>query len=145
MEIEVWPTYWRSRQEVGHPLLTTTFTTLTTLTLAKSEPTVIAAQPRAGVSHSTIVGATVGSILGFILLTTLIYCCVRTPLDPQPLPEPSPERFPKPFPEPLPEPPPTVRLEIRDDALRLSRPRRKKRAPMNYPVPQPQGGLFMFS
>jgi len=60
---------------------TTTFTTLATVTLSKSAPTPLQSpdiNSQSGLSPSAI-GAIIGSILGFVALLALVYCCcVRT-------------------------------------------------------------------
>ena len=119
---------------LGKPITTTSFTTLTTLTLTKSLPTPTDS-PQSGnqssVAPSTI-GAIVGSILGFIILATLIYCCCfRTSSGPEDDPE---AREPKEEPRYT-----TGRIEKRTEptgetTLVKSRPRRKKRGTMgSYP------------
>ncbi len=68
---------------LGGPV-TTTFITLTTLTLSKPTPTSDQspqARPKSGLSPSAI-GAIVGSLLGFIVLIALVYICFfSTPND----------------------------------------------------------------
>lgn len=142
---------------LGGPV-TTTFVTLTTLTLSKPTPTSDQspqARPKSGLSPSAI-GAIVGSLLGFILLIALIYfCCFSTPNDDSE-PESDPIRRPVRFgPDDDIEiadahvhqtRPVTIRCEddtemglksgqyevvTKGDDFALSRPRRKRRAPMN--------------
>lgn len=68
--------------QLGNPV-TTTFVTLTTLTLSKPTPTANSSRHQAGSGLSpSAIGAIVGSLLGFILLLALIYyCCFSTPDD----------------------------------------------------------------
>ena len=114
---------------------TTTFITLTTLTLSKSQPTSVessSTQIPEGLSHSAVVGAIVGSVLGFILLSLIIYyCCLRTPASAIDEGD-----------EPAAEP---VRLVIKEGSPQLTRPRRKKRALMDLAYGSVPGRAYIFS
>ena len=127
------PTVTQTLTRLGQPE-TTTFITLTTLTLSKSQPTSVessSTQILEGLPHSAVVRVIVGSVLGFMVLPILIYyCCLRTPAS-------AIDESDEPGADP-------VGLVIKEGSPQLTRPRRKKRAPMDLAYGSVPGRAYIF-